>query len=173
MRVAFVSTNSITQGEQVTPIWEKLFNEYGIHIDFAYRTFRWDSEATIKAHVHCVIIGFSVAPNSTEKRIFLGDGACTIAANINGYLLNGPNVFIMDRKTPLCKGVSTMNKGSQGTDEGLFYFTPEEYEKLIAKYPDISEYLREATNGKTFISNTKRYCLWCKNKNPAMLKKIS
>ena len=171
VRVAFVSTNSITQGEQVAPIWERLFIDLGIHIDFAYRTFRWDSEATIKAHVHCVIIGFSVAANTATKRIFWGDGVCTIADNINGYLLDGPNVFISDRKKPICEGVSIMNKGSQGTDEGFFYFTPEEYEALAEKYPDISEYIREATNGKTFISNTKRYCLWCKNKNPVMLKK--
>lgn len=172
IRAAFVSTNSITQGEQVTPIWKTLFDEYNVHFDFAYRTFRWDSEATLKAHVHCVIIGFSVAYNDTKKQLFSGNEAPTIVNNINGYLLDGPNVFISDRKMPLCQSVSVMNKGSQGTDDGFFYFSPDEYEQLIAKYPDISEYLREATNGKTFISNTKRYCLWCKNKNPTKLKKF-
>lgn len=70
-RVASVSTNSITQGEQVTPLWEELFTIYGIHIDFAYRTFRWDSEASLTAHVHCIIIGFSVASNNSKKRIYI------------------------------------------------------------------------------------------------------
>ena len=170
IRAALVSTNSITQGEQVAIIWEPLHEQYNIHIDFAHRTFRWDSEAKIKAHVHCVIIGFSVA-RSNRERIIYASSRPQIVSNINAYLLDAPNVFIKDRKLPLCSGVSLMNKGSQGTDDGLFYFTPEEYATLINKYPGITKYLREATNGQTFLSNTKRYCLWCADSNPAELKK--
>ncbi len=168
---AFVSTNSITQGEQVTPVWKRLFEAQGIHIDFAYRTFRWDSEATLKAHVHCVIIGFSTGNSSSEKRLYFPNGTFKAADNINGYLVDGPNIYVEDRTKPLCAGVSIMNKGSQGTDNGLFYFSPEEYHDLVKKYPDIDKYICEATNGQTFISNAKRYCLWCRGKNPAGLRK--
>ena len=171
IRAAFVSTNSITQGEQVLPIWKPLFKTWHIHLDFAYRTFRWDSEASLKAHVHCVIIGFSVAPGNSSPVLYVGSNA--IAANcINPYLVDGPIVFIADRKFPLCKGVSLMNKGSQGTDDGFFYFSPEEYNVLISKYPNITKFLREATNGQLFISNKKRYCLWCVGQNSTELKKF-
>lgn len=85
IRSALVSTNSVSQGESVANLWKPLF-EAGVHIDFAHRTFRWDSEAKIKAHVHCVIIGFSTAPNSAEKVLYSGD-RIQIVKNINGYLL--------------------------------------------------------------------------------------
>ena len=91
VRSALVSTNSVSQGESVANLWKPLFDA-GVHIDFAYRTFRWDSEAKIKAHVHCVIIGFSVAASSTPKKLFDGD-RYQVANNINGYLLDGENVF--------------------------------------------------------------------------------
>ncbi len=170
IRTAFVSTNSITQGEQVAGVWKPLYDRFGIHIDFAHRTFRWDSEASLKAHVHCVIVGFSVAENPAEKRLF-DNGIEKIVENINAYLVDLDMVFIEDRKQPLCSGVSIMNKGSQGTDNGAFYFTPEEYDELVAKYPNITLIIREATNGQTFINNTKRYCLWCDGISPAELKK--
>ncbi|MCM1228409.1 MAG: methylase [Clostridium sp.] len=170
IRTAFVSTNSITQGEQVAGVWKPLYDRFGIHIDFAHRTFRWDSEATLKAHVHCVIVGFSIAENKGDKMLFDND---TIKAvkNINPYLVDFDTIFIEDRKKPLCKDVSIMNKGSQGTDDGAFYFTSEEYKKLVAKYPNITLIIREATNGQTFINNTKRYCLWCDEISPTELKK--
>ncbi|MCC8100631.1 MAG: methylase [Clostridiales bacterium] len=171
IRAAFVSTNSITQGEQVAAVWKPLYDRFQIHIDFAHRTFRWDSEASLKAHVHCVIVGFSIAPNEKPKKLYDSDRA-QIVDNINAYLLDAPNVFIFDRKTPLCNGVSIMNKGSQGTDNGLFYFTPDEYAELTKKYPDINKFLRPVTNGQTFLSNTKRYCLWCYGLNPAELRKF-
>ena len=89
IRTAFVSTNSITQGEQVAGVWKPLYDRFGIHIDFAHRTFRWDSEASIKAHVHCVIVGFSSAPNQTPKRIYTME-RYQEAENINPYLLDAP-----------------------------------------------------------------------------------
>ncbi|MCM1358575.1 MAG: methylase, partial [Prevotella sp.] len=170
IRTAFVSTNSITQGEQVSSVWKPLYERFGIHIDFAHRTFRWDSEANLKAHVHCVIVGFSIAENKSEKKLF-DNGTEKIVKNINPYLVDFDIIFIEDRKKPLCKDVSIMNKGSQGTDDGAFYFSPEEYKELIAKYPNIKLIIREATNGQTFINNTKRYCLWCDEIAPAELKK--
>ena len=170
VRCALVSTNSVTQGEQVAIIWKPLFEKYNIHIDFAHRTFRWDSEAKIKAHVHCVIVGFSTALNTNPKLIFTSDRK-QIVSNINAYLLDAPDIFVTDRKSPLCSGVSVMNKGSQGTDNGFFYFTQDEYEALIQKYPQVSDFLYESTNGQTFLSNTKRYCLWCSGRNPVELKK--
>ncbi len=100
IRSALVSTNSVSQGESVANLWKPLF-ESGVHIDFAHRTFRWDSEAKIKAHVHCVIIGFSTAPNSAEKVLYSGD-RIQIVKNINGYLLDADNVFVESRNKPLC-----------------------------------------------------------------------
>ncbi|MDE5558535.1 MAG: methylase [Ruminococcus sp.] len=170
IKTAFVSTNSITQGEQVANVWKPLYDRFNIHIDFAYRTFRWDSEATLKAHVHCVIVGFSTVKNSDDRKLYDSD-KFKIVKNINPYLVDFDIVFIEDRKKPLCKNVSVMNKGSQGTDDGAFYFTPEEYKELVSKYPDITSIIREATNGQTFINNTKRYCLWCDKISPAQLKK--
>ncbi|MCM1224444.1 MAG: methylase, partial [Lachnospiraceae bacterium] len=170
IRTAFVSTNSITQGEQVAGVWKPLFEHFNIHIDFAHRTFRWDSEANLKAHVHCVIVGFSISENNSDRIIF-DNNTKKVAKNINPYLIDFDNIFIEDRKKPLCKNVSIMNKGSQGTDDGAFYFTPEEYKELIKKYPNITLIIREATNGQTFINNTKRYCLWCDEIAPAELKK--
>ncbi len=102
IRIAFVSTNSITQGEQVAGVWKPLYDRFGIHIDFAYRTFRWDSEANLKAHVHCVIVGFSVAPNNAEKRIY-SEEHFQMAENINAYLMDAPTVFIESRSKSLCE----------------------------------------------------------------------
>lgn len=100
IKAAFVSTNSISQGEQVAILWKPLFEQFSIHIDFAYRTFRWDSEATQKAHVHCVIIGFSSIQNTKKKRLF-DAGQVTDADNVNAYLLPAPNVFLEKRKKPI------------------------------------------------------------------------
>lgn len=117
IKAAFVSTNSISQGEQVAILWKPLFEQFSIHIDFAYRTFRWDSEATQKAHVHCVIIGFSSIQNTKKKRLF-DAGQVTDADNVNAYLLPAPNVFLEKRKKPIAD-VPEMCKGSQPTDGGL------------------------------------------------------
>lgn len=161
IKASFVSTNSITQGEQVSSVWKPLFLRFGINIDFAYRAFIWNSEASVKAHVHCVIIGFTCSKiHNNQPKIYEGND-CIIVNRINAYLIDYDWIFIEDRKQPLCQGVSVMNKGSQGTDEGLFYFEPDEYKLLIDKYPFLQKYIREATNGQTFINNQKRYCLWC------------
>lgn len=169
IRAALVSTNSITQGEQVAAIWKPLFEQYGVHFDFAYRTFRWDSEADIKAHVHCVILGFSVAPSVGQKTIYLSEAQPIQAKNINGYLLDAPDVFIEKRTQPLC-GVPPFVRGCQPTDDGNLILTIEEKEELLAHEPQAAPLIRPFMMGKDFIERKPRYCLWLKDANPAVLR---
>ena len=166
-RVALVSTNSVAQGEQVSAIWKPLMEQYGIRIDFAYRTFRWDSEASIKAHVHCVIIGFSsrYSAEPNEKQIFDGGQSFT-ADNINAYLLNAPTIFVDKRNKPLCKDVPQMMKGSQPTDGGNLILSSEEREEMLSKSPELSRYVRPFVGAEEFIKGKKRYCLWLDGANP-------
>ena len=157
IKAAFVSTNSIVQGEQVEAVWRPLIEELGVVIHFAWRTFRWDSEANSKAHVHCVIVGFSLERDG-ERFIFDGEKV-TIARNINGYLLDAPNVFVSRRARPLCS-VSEMQRGSQPTDDGNLILSAEEKQALVAKYPKASQFIRPFMMGKDFIERKPRYCLW-------------
>ena len=171
-RCAFVSTNSITQGLSVTNLWKPLFAA-GIRFDFAWRTFKWANETTDKknmAAVHCVIIGFSCRKASAPM-IFNADGTAIEAKNINGYLLNMPNIFIESRKKPLC-AVSEMNKGSQPTDGGNLIVSAEEYDDFIKTEPDAKKFIRELLGAEEFINGTKRYCLWLVNATPAELRKM-
>lgn len=169
IRTAFVSTNSITQGEQVASVWRPLFEQFGIHIDFAHRTFRWDSEASLKAHVHCVIVGFSVAPNHKNRFLYTGDNL-KIVDNINAYLLGAPNVFIERRTTPICN-VPSIYRGSQPTDDGNLILTEEEKDELLKKEPVAKEFIRPFMMGKDFINRKPRYCIWLVGANPSVLKK--
>ena len=171
IHAALVSTNSITQGEQVANLWKPLFEEYGIHFDFAYRTFRWDSEADIKAHVHCVIIGFSLSSVSgvRPKKIYISDAQTIEASNINGYLLDGENVWIESRNKPLCN-VPEMAFGSMPNDGGNLIISEEEREEIISKYPQIETYVRTLLGAEEFINNKKRYCLWLVNCPPSVLR---
>ena len=169
IRAALVSTNSITQGEQVAAIWKPLFEQYGIHFDFAYRTFRWDSEADIKAHVHCVVLGFSAALGSKPKTIYLSEGQSIQATNINGYLLDAPNVFIEKRTRPLCD-VPPFVRGCQPTDDGNLILTIEEKDNLLKHEPQAAPLVRPFMMGKDFIERKPRYCLWLKDASPALLR---
>ena len=171
IHAAFVSTNSISQGEQVALLWKPLFENFGIHIDFAHRTFRWDSEATQKAHVHCVIIGFCCSPNNASKLLY-DAGNAVPADNINPYLLAAPDIFLEKRKKPICN-VPEMCKGSQPTDGGNLILSSEEREELIAKYPNVEQYVRLYLGADEFINNKKRYCLWLVNANPSILRTCS
>ncbi|MBR4340549.1 MAG: methylase, partial [Bacteroidales bacterium] len=167
-RTALVSTNSITQGEQVAAIWKPLFERYNIHFDFAYRTFRWDSESEQKAHVHCVIIGFSCGESSSKKRIFFKESQIEVT-NINPYLLDAPDVFVEKRKTPICD-VPPFVRGCQPTDDGNFILTIEEKEELLSKEPQTAPFIRPFMMGKDFIERKPRYCLWLKDANPTLLR---
>lgn len=167
VRSALVSTNSVVQGESVANLWKPLFDG-GVHIDFAYRTFRWDSEAKIKAHVHCVIIGFSVAASSTPKKLFDGD-RYQVANNINGYLLDGENVFVESRSKPICN-VPEIGIGNKPIDGGFYLFEKEEMEEFIKKEPSSKKYFRPWYGSREFINQKPRYCLWLGESTPAELK---
>ena len=170
IRTALVSTNSITQGEQVSAVWEPLFTRFGIHIDFAHRTFRWDSEANAKAHVHCVIVGFSCAENPAPRMLYI-DGRTREAENINAYLTDAPNIFIQSRTKPLCL-VPDVVKGSSPVDGGNLLLTADEYNLLIKNEPLSEKYLFPFVGAKEFLHNGKRYCIWIQPYNPAEIKNL-
>ena len=168
IKAALVSTNSITQGGAVINLWKPLFEQYDIHFDFAYRTFRWDSEADIKAHVHCVILGFSVSGNSA-KRIFLSDLHSIPASNINGYLMDAPDMWIDSRNKPICD-VPEIGMGNQPIDGGFYLFTESEKGEFITKEPKSAVYFHPWYGAEEFINNKKRYCLWLGDCSPAELR---
>ena len=169
IRSALVSTNSVSQGESVANLWKPLFGS-GVHIDFAYRTFRWDSEAKIKAHVHCVIIGFSVAPSHKEKVLYASDRA-QIVQNINGYLLDADNVFVESRNKPICD-VPEIGIGNKPIDGGNYLFTKEEMEQFIKGEPQSQQYFKPWYGSQEFINRCPRYCLWLGDCSPNELRKM-
>lgn len=170
IRAAFVSTNSITQGEQVEIVWKLLFENHKVHIDFAHQTFIWDSEASLKAHVHCVIVGFSIAPSSDKKRLY-SSGRMTYAEQINPYLLDAPTVFISKRSTPICP-VPQVSKGSQPTDGGNLIVTADQYSEFEIKEPAALNYIRPFLGAEEFINGKSRYCLWLVGASPKELTKL-
>jgi len=168
IRCAFVATNSITQGEQVISVWKPLVDLFGVHIDFAYRTFRWDSEANIKARVYCVIIGFSSSLNKKKKIIFLSKNRFIEAKNINPYLLDGNNIWIESRKKPLCEA-PLMVTGNRPADGGHLIIEAKDYDAFIKKEPRAMKYIKKLTGGEEYINNKKRYCLWLVDASPMEL----
>ena len=170
IKAALVSTNSITQGEQVAAIWQPLFERFGIHIDFAYRTFRWDSEADIKAHVHCVIIGFSTS-ETKDKRIYISEVQSIPADNINPYLIDAPDTWIDSRNKPICD-VPDMATGNRPADGGHLIIEAEDYEEFIKKEPAAIPYIKKLTGAQEYINNKPRYCLWLVGISPAELRKM-
>lgn len=172
IKAALVSTNSICQGEMVPLLWKPIFEKYGMSIDFAWTTFRWDSESSQKAHVHCVIVGFSKESIPITKHIYDKDGASKICSNINGYLLNAPNVFVDSVTKPICD-VPNIRKGNQPTEGGnLIFSTKEEMEDFIKVEPSAVFYIKKLTGAKEFINNCYRYCLWLKDVSPSELRKM-
>lgn len=169
IQCAFVSTNSITQGEQVSPLWKPLMENFDIHIDFCHRTFRWDSEASLKAHVHCVIIGFSIC-DIKPKKIF-DNGRVSLVDNINPYLVNAPTTYVEPRKTPISMNAPIMYIGCEMKDDGYYTLSFEEKEDLIRKYPGIEQFIHPYMMGKDMISRKPRYCFWLKDADPAKIKK--
>lgn len=169
IRTALVSTNSVSQGEQVANLWKPLF-ESGVHIDFAHRTFRWDSEAKIKAHVHCVVIGFSKTVNHKNKIIYIDDRV-QVVENINAYLLDTENIFIESRNKPICD-IPSIGIGNQPIDGGNYLFTKEEKDKFVKKEPKSEKYFKLWYGADEFINRKPRYCLWLGNCKPNELKKM-
>ena len=170
IRAALVSTNSVSQGESVAILWKPLFED-GVHIDFAHRTFRWDSEASIKAHVHCVIIGFSIAPNSRAKVIYSAE-RLLIVDNINAYLVDADNVFIESRNVPICD-VPNLVFGSMPNDNGLLSdYSQEERDAIVKEYPEAETVFKKFMGATEFINNKIRWCMWLKGVSPNIIRKI-
>lgn len=170
VRVALVSTNSITQGEQVAPLWQKLIEEYNIKIDFAYKTFKWNSEATDKAAVHCVIIGFSQYGISKDKIIYIDENIRKTATNINPYLVDAPNVLISSRSKPLCD-VPSMYLGNKPADGGNLILSVDEKAKLLKEEPWLEKFILPYTGAEEYINNKQRFCLWLTSITPAEIRK--
>ena len=168
VRAALVSTNSICQGEQVANLWKPLFDD-GLHIDFAHRTFRWDSEATLKAHVHCVIVGFSLV--SDGERVIYDSERVIKAENINAYLIDAPDVFIYSRQHPLAD-VPEIGIGNKPIDGGNYLFEKEEMEDFIKQEPKSAEYFKPWYGSVEFIHQKPRYCLWLGDCSPSELRQM-
>ena len=169
-RTALVSTNSICQGEQVANLWKPIYEQYGININFAHRTFRWDSEATLKAHVHCVIVGFGFEDNKSSKVIFDNDTKREVK-NINAYLMDAPNVFVESRSKPLCK-VPSIRKGNQPTDGGNLIIEASDLDTFLAREPKAEKFIKRLIGSKEYINNKSRYCLWLKDATPSELRQM-
>ncbi len=164
--VAFVSTNSICQGQQAVTMWQPLFRQ-GIKIQFAHRTFIWDSEAKVKARVHCVIVGFSFY-NRTKKILYDNDRVRYVE-NINSYLSDAPDIFIESRSTPICN-VPKIRFGSMPRDGGGFILSDEEKDEVINKEPLAEKWIRPYLGAYEFINRKTRWCLWLVGANPHELK---
>ena len=172
---AFVSTNSICQGEQAGLLWSEMFGRYRVKIHFAHRTFTWTSEARGKAHVHCVIVGFA-CHDTDNKLIYDYDQnpetpTQSKVANISPYLVVGADMVVTNRSTALC-AVPKMSWGNKPTDGGHLILSPEEREVLIAKEPAAAKFIRPYMSGGDFIKGIDRYCLWLKDAKPEELRSL-
>lgn len=168
--VGFVSTNSISQGEQVGVLWNALFEHYGIKIHFGYRTFTWESEARGKAHVHVVIIGFG-AFDKIGKQIYEthpeSDTVIAVPAkNISPYLVEGKDVAVINRSRPICN-VPEIYFGNQPIDGGYLILDAKEKDRLIGLYPNAAKYIRVYLGSQEFINGEKRWCIWLKDASPS------
>ncbi|HFI0448365.1 TPA: DNA methyltransferase [Streptococcus suis] len=171
IQAALVSTNSITQGEQVASVFKPLVERFGIHINFAYQTFQWDSEANAKAHVHCVIIGFSTHETGKEKLLF-GEQTFEVVENINFYLKPGRTVFIENISKPISPVVQ-MTSGNRAADGGhLIFSSREEMEEFVRLEPKSQKFIRPLVGGTEYINNKIRYCLWLVEASPSDLRSM-
>ena len=166
IKAAFVSTNSICQGESVSVMWKPLFEKRNLSIIFAYQTFKWTSESSGMAAVHCVIVGFTCGNTDTRRQLFINEHTVLSVENINGYLIAAPNVFVQSRSGKIVKGLPKMTKGSQPTDGGNLFLTEKERRELINKYPQSEHLVKRFMGADEFINNKERYCLWLKNASP-------
>ena len=168
IKTALVSTNSITQGEQVAILWKELF-KWGLHINFAHRTFRWDSEAQIKAKVHCVIIGFSYK-NDKNKKIYVGDEVI-VAKNINAYLIDFENIFIENREKQICEFAKPVVYGNMPIDNGYLILSKDDIDTLLRESKENLSLIRKYIGGKELIKGSCRWCLWLKDVSPRVIHK--
>ena len=176
IKVAFVSTNSIVQGEQVGILWKELFSNYGIKIHFAHQTFNWSNEAKSNAAVHVVIVGFA-SFDTTNKKIFeyeniKAEAHEKIVKNITPYLVEGDDIVIEKRRKPICD-VPNISFGSMPNDGGNFLLTDEEKEELIKQEPLSEKYIKPLLSASEFLNGKNRWCLWLEDLNPNDLKSMS
>jgi len=169
IKAAFVSTSSIVQGEQVPILWSQLYQEYSPTIFFAHQSFRWDSEASSKAHVHCVIIGFA---SRYEGKKYIFSPSPKEVSQIHPYLIEMPLIFIENRNKPICK-VKPLIYGSFALDNGNYTISEEEYNNIVSEEPEIKKYLKLFIGSEEFINGKKRYCLWLKDADISEIKKSS
>ena len=173
--VAFVSTNSICQGESVPTFWKHMVEEHGAEIQFAYPSFIWDSEANEKAHVHCVIVGFTNHKTNKTKYL-INDGGIRKVEHINGYLYDAPDIWLENRTNKTDKNFPKMTTGSPPTDDGGLLLTAEEKAGLLSKYPILDKYIKPFIGAREFLHDKmgsySRYCLWFKDGNPGDYNKI-
>ncbi len=168
IKCALVSTNSICQGEQVANLWKPLF-EAGLVINYAYTTFRWESDSNGMAHVHCVIVGFALEADE-KKFLFNAEGVVSDAKNINSYLVDGPNVFVESHKNPICN-VPKMCFGSQPRDGGNLVLSEQERADFISQEPDTEQFIKLYLGAEEFLNNKRRYCIWLNGANPTDMAK--
>lgn len=173
IKVAFVSTNSIAQGEQTGLLWNLLFNTYNIKIHFAHSTFSWNNEAKGNAAVHVVIIGFANF-DTNEKYLFeyeniKGEPHELKVKNINPYLVEGNDLVVLKRRAPICK-VPEISFGSMPNDGGNFLFTDEEKKEFLKIEPTSKKFFKPLISAHEFLNGEKRWCLWLKDVNPKELK---
>ncbi len=176
IKVGFVATNSITQGEQTAILWHPLLREHKIHIHFAHRTFAWGNEARNKAAVHCVIIGFANF-NGGKKYLYdyediKGEPQENQVANINPYLIAFDDIIVTKRSKPIDESIPKMNIGSKPADDGNFLFTTSEKEIFLTQQPEAKNLFRPFLGAREFINNIERHCLWLQDINPNSLQKL-
>ncbi len=173
IKVAFVSTNSIVQGEQTSILWGQMLNKYNIKIHFAHRTFKWSNEAKGNAAVYCVIVGFANfdTPNKSifEYEDIKGEAHELKAKNINPYLVDAKDIFVGKRRKSICN-IPEISFGSMPNDGGNFLFTDEEKNEFLAKEPKSEKFFKPLISAHEFLNGHKRWCLWLKNANPTELK---
>ena len=170
IRAALVSTNSIVQGESIGTLWKPLFAD-GMHFDFAYRSFHWESEMAESAQVYCVIIGFSMTPSGFPPRIYVGKEEYIEVKHINAYLVEADDVFVESRSKPLCK-VPEIGIGNQPIDDGNYLFKEAERDAFIKLEPEAAKYFRPFYGAQEFINNKPRFCLWLGDCSPAELRRM-
>ncbi len=173
--VGFVSTNSVTQGEQVAPLWLPLFDRFHIIIHFAHRTFSWISESRGKAHVHVVIVGFATFSDGLKFIYdYQGDTSTptiAIATNINPYLADGPNVVVLNRQTPLC-AIPEIRIGNKPIDGGYYLFTAAEKQAFLDEEPNAEPFFRRWLGSEEMINGIERWCLWLGDAAPGVLRNL-
>ena len=170
IQAALVSTNSLCQGESVANLWQPLMTS-GLCINFAHRTFQWDSEANIKAHVHCIIVGFSDDVAAKAKKYIFDQGVVNEVKHINAYLIDASDTFVESTNKPLCN-VPSLGIGNQPIDGGFYLFSKEEMDAFVAKEPASQEFFKPWYGTQEFITNKPRYCLWLGECSPSKLRKM-